>query len=65
MGTITTIASFFHTTYEWIDAHLREHTDGIGFSAMLRNPSAVNGQTYYPLWRASARLGGGDRPELD
>lgn len=34
MGTITTITSFFHTTYEWIDAHLREHTDGIGFSAI-------------------------------
>ena len=41
MGTITTIASFFHTTYESIDAHLREHTDGIGSSPMLRNPSAV------------------------
>jgi WD40-like Beta Propeller Repeat len=36
------ISSFFHTTRKWIDAHLREHTDGIGFSPMLRNLSAVN-----------------------
>ena len=35
------ITSFFHTTYKRIDAHLCEHIDGIGFSPMPRDPSAV------------------------
>ena len=39
----------FHTTYEWIDAHLHEHTDGIGFSPMLHNLSAFNPVDIYPF----------------